>query len=277
MKNLHRPLFLLLSAALLGGCATTTQRDRDDLADAESVVIEDDFDGKSFAVSDGEYDDLDEYDAVAVPDPLEPLNRATFMLNEGVYIVLLRPIVKGYEFVIPTPGRTALSNIFENVKYPGRFVNSLLQGKFERMAQETGKFLLNTSVGVGGIWKFSDRVPELKDLPTVDTAQTFARWGIPHGAYLVLPVLGPNSVRDAVGWAGDAALNPVTYVGYFYNGKFFSDTYDWTVSIPAANALRALPEAMSNYDAATENALDPYVSARTFYIQYREQVAAQAK
>ncbi len=275
MKILRRPLFLILSAALLGGCATTSRTDRDDLASGESVLIEDEFDGKSVVASDGEYDDLDEYDAVTVPDPLEPLNRATFMLNEGVYIVLLRPITKGYEFIIPTPGRTALSNVFENVKYPVRFVNSLLQGKFERMAQETGKFLLNSSVGVGGIWKPSDKVADLRNLPTVDTAQTFAKWGIPHGAYLVLPVLGPNSIRDAVGWAGDAALNPVTYVGFFYNGKFFSDTYDWTVAIPAANALRALPEAMDTYDAATENALDPYVSARTFYIQYREQVAAK--
>jgi phospholipid-binding lipoprotein MlaA len=275
MKNLQRPLFLLFSAALLGGCASTSQTDLDDSSVGESVVIEDEFDGKSVAASDGEYDDLDEYDAVTVPDPLEPLNRATFMLNEGLYIVLLRPITTGYEFLVPTPGRTALTNVFENVKYPVRFVNSLLQGKFERMAQETGKFLLNTSVGVGGIWKPSDKVADLADLPTVDTAQTFAKWGIPHGAYLVLPVLGPNSIRDTIGWAGDAALNPVTYVGYFYNGTFFGDTYDWTIAFPAANALRAMPEAMDNYDAATENALDPYVSARTFYIQYREQVAAQ--
>lgn len=275
MKIPHRALFLLISAALLGGCASTSPTDRDDLASAETVAIEDDFDGKSVAGTDGAYDDLDEYEAVEVADPIEPLNRATFVLNDGIYYVLLRPLAKGYEFVVPGFGRDAVENIFDNAKTPVRFVNNGLQGNFERMAQEMAKFLINTSVGVGGIWKPSDRAPSLANVPPADTAQTFAKWGIPNGAYLVIPVLGPSTARNLVGLAGDAALNPVTYIGLMYNGSFFGDTYNWTLAIPIAQRLSSLPETMDLYDAATENALDPYVSARTFYIQYRNEVDAR--
>lgn len=276
MKAPICPLSLLISAALFTGCASTSRTERDDAVSAEAVRVDSELDGDEPGVAgNDEFDDLDEYEAVTVPDPLEPLNRATFMLNDGIYLVLLRPIATGYEFVVPEPGRTALTNVFENVKTPVRFVNNALQGKFERMAQEMAKFLINTSVGVGGIWKPSDLTPSLANVPTADTAQTFAKWGIPHGVYLVLPVLGPSSLRDTVGLAGDYALNPVTYIGFYYNGKFISDTYNWTIAIPAANTLRALPSSLDSYDAATENALDPYVSARTFYIQYRKELDAR--
>jgi len=220
-------------------------------------------DGKSVAAA----DDLDEYESVAIADPLEPLNRATFMLNHGIYYALLRPISKGYEFIIPKLLRTGIHNAYENVKFPVRLVNNTLQGNFQQAGKETGKFLVNSVVGVGGLMEPSERIPALADIPSADTGQTFAKWGIGQGPYIVLPLLGPSSTRDVVGLAGDFALNPISWVTIIYGG------YAWTIAIPAANTMRSLPNQLAQYDAATENSVDAYLSARTAYVQYRAAIA----
>jgi phospholipid-binding lipoprotein MlaA len=259
MKNpiLVLPLLLLVLAT---GCATRQKGPEASAAAGQTGMG----DGKAAATSD---DGADEYAVAGVSDPLEPLNRATFMLNHGVYTVLLRPISKGYETVVPKPLRKGIHNAYENVKFPVRFVNSTLQGDFKRAGQETGKFLVNTVAGVGGVMTPSEKIPALAGLPTVDTGQTFARWGIGNGPYLVLPLLGPSTIRDTVGLAGDFALNPVSWVSFVYGG------YAWTIAIPAANTMRSLPNQMAQYDAATKDALDAYIAARASYIQYRTGIA----
>lgn len=223
-------------------------------------------DGKSVK---GQEDDLEEYDADLVADPLEPLNRATFWLNHGLYMFVFKPVSKTYEAIIPKPVRKGIHNAFENVKFPVRVVNDGLQGNFKRAGLETGRFLVNTTAGVGGIGRPADHIPALADVPAGDTGQTFAKWGIGHGAYLVLPVLGPSSLRDTVGLAGDYALNPVSWVTIWYGG------YAWTLAIPSTNTLRAMPDQLGFYEAATKNALDRYLAARASYIQYRRKVASK--
>ena len=113
----------------------------------------------------------------------------------------------------------------------------------------------------------SDRIPSLADVPAADTGQTFAKWGIDHGVYIVLPLLGPSSLRDTVGLAGDYVLNPVNWVTILYGG------YAWTIAFPSTNTLRALPDQLGRYDSATKNALDRYLAARSSYIQYRREAA----
>jgi phospholipid-binding lipoprotein MlaA len=214
-------------------------------------------------------DELDEYAAVEVSDPLEPLNRVTFMLNHGIYTVLLKPVSKVYETIIPKFLRTGVHNAYENVKFPVRFVNHTLQGNFKRSGQETGKFLVNSVAGVGGLMQPAEKIPALANVPAADTGQTFAKWGIGHGPYIVLPILGPTTTRDVVGLAGDYALNPVSWVTIIYG------EYVWTIAVPAANTMRSLPNQLAQYDAAVENAVDPYLSTRTAYIQYRAGVEAK--
>lgn len=258
MKN-YAHLLPLLFASLLPlatGCSSARKS-------PAPVVPAISGDGKSVAAA----DDLDEYESVAIADPLEPLNRATFMLNHGIYYALLRPISKGYEFIIPKFLRTGIHNAYENVKFPVRLVNNTLQGNFQQAGKETGKFLVNSVVGVGGLMEPSERIPALADIPSADTGQTFAKWGIGQGPYIVLPLLGPSSARDVVGLAGDFALNPVSWVTIIYGG------YAWTIAIPAANTMRSLPNQLAQYDAATENSVDAYLSARTAYVQYRAAIA----
>ena len=215
-------------------------------------------------------DDLDEYSQVAgVPDPAEPLNRGTFWLNHQLYNYLLRPVSKAYEFILPSPARQAIHNVFENVEYPVRVVNHALQLEFKRADLETRKFVVNSVAGVGGILKVSDRIPELANIPPADTGQTFAKWGIGHGAYVVLPVLGPRSVRDTVGMAGDYALNPVSWLAY---GGVTGAT---ALAVSGPSAARNMNTRINLYDAATQNAIDPYIAVRTGYIQYRDKAASK--
>ncbi len=263
IRTSHLPLLtMLVTASLFTGCASRKEAP----PSASSTVGDKTSDGKSVKSTD---EDLEEYGVLLIPDPLEPLNRATFTLNHGIYVYLFRPISKGYKTVIPKPVRTGIHNAYENVKFPIRFVNDTLQGNFERAGLETGKFLVNSVAGVGGLGRPSDHIPALADIPSGNTGQTFAKWGIPHGAYLVLPVLGPSSTRDAVGLAGDYALNPVSWVTIVFGG------YAWTVAIPSVNTLRALPIQMDIYDAATKDAIDPYIAARSAYVQFREEDAAK--
>jgi phospholipid-binding lipoprotein MlaA len=126
-------------------------------------------------------DELDDYSEVSVGDPLEGFNRATFKMNDALYTVFFRPVSKGYEFIFPKPLRSSLDNAFENARYPVRFVNSTLQGKFKRAGRETGKFFVNTIFGLGGLFKTSDKIPDLTDVPAEDTGQTLATSHIPHG------------------------------------------------------------------------------------------------
>lgn len=213
----------------------------------------------------GATDDLDEYAVVEISDPVEGLNRATFWLNDKLYLVIFRPLSKGYEKVLPKPARKGINNAFENVKFPVRLVNCALQGKFKRAGLETEKFLVNTVGGLGGLIRLSDKVASLADLPEEDTGKTFAKWGMGHGAYLVIPFLGPSSVRDGVGLIGDYALNPVNW-GVFWSGK-----HDWTMIPPSANTLRALPVQLGTYDDAKKDAIDPYIAIRSAYVQFRDE------
>lgn len=212
---------------------------------------------------DDDWDDLDEFEAVLVHDPIEAFNRATFMMNHGIYTVVVRPVSETYKFIFPEVVRTSIHNAYENVRFPVRLVNHAFQGKFDRAGLETGRFLVDTTLGVGGIFKASDKFPALASVPRTDTGTTLAGYGLGHGPYLVIPVIGPSSSRDLFGLIGDAALNPVTWVSFMFGGAA------WTIAISTPNTLRSIPDQMDTYDTVTRDAVDRYIAARTAYIQYR--------
>ena len=250
-------LLLLALAPFLTDCATPKQP-------ATSASA-----GQAAAVSpldDDAVDELDDYGSAAqVSDPLEGLNRATFKFNDGLYNVVFRPVSKGYEFVTPKPVRQGLGNFFDNVKFPVRFVNSGLQGKFGRAGLEAQKFGVNTVAGFGGFIRQSDKIPSLASVPREDTGQTLAVWGVGQGPYLVLPVLGPSSFRDGIGYAGDYVLNPVNW-SFALKGN--TDSWAW---IPGTvDTVQSLPDKLYYYDEACANSVDPYISVRSVYLQNRE-------
>ncbi|MFM7605928.1 MAG: VacJ family lipoprotein [Prosthecobacter sp.] len=258
-------ILLSMSVVLLAACGTHKAGNRP----ATHTFVE--ATAKAKPLKSEATDDLDDYsDAGQVTDPLEKLNRATFWLNDGLYTVFFRPLSRGYEKVLPKFARRGIDNIFENVKYPVRLVNCVLQGKSERAGLETQKFVTNTLIGVGGLVRVSDKIHTIADIPAEDGGQTLAHWGFGHGPYIVIPLLGPSSLRELVGVVGDYAAHPANYGLYFYNGN---GNHDWMYIPPPSNTLRSMPDQLEKYDAATQDAVDPYLSARTAYIQQRDEAA----
>lgn len=198
-------------------------------------------------------------------DPLERLNRGTFAFNHQVYRFLLKPLSRLTTFLIPEPVSDAVGNVFENLKSPVRISASLLQGKGRRAVQETGKLLVNSTVGIGGLWRASDRFDGLKNVPEEDFGQAFGVWGVKPGPYLVLPVIGPRSARDLVGMVADVAATPQTWVRA-------GNLNVWST---AADNVQRNPDRMQTYDDATKDALDPYVAVREAYSSYRTNMVAK--
>jgi len=148
--------------------------------------------------------------AFAEQDPWEGLNRKVFQFNEWTDSKILRPTAKAYDKWLPRPIRSGVGNVFDNVFTPAVALNQLLQGKPRRSLTDTGRFLLNSTLGLGGLLDVASKVGMPKH--EEDFGQTFAVWGAASGNYVVLPFLGPSNVRDSVGLAVSALVNPIRLI-----------------------------------------------------------------
>ena len=218
---------------------------------------------RAFGAPVSEADDLADSVPPPVSDPFIQINRSIFAFNDGLYRIALRPASREYEKAVPRSMRRGLENFFDNIRFPVRFAGSLLQAKFGRAARETGRFVANTTIGVGGLVRVSDRIPALVPEPTEDIGQALGFWGVSPGPFLVLPVLGPTDARDLIGRAGDCALTPTWWQ--------FKDYRGWNVhtTVQSVDAVQAAPELIRNYDAFGLNALDPYLAVRDAYLAHR--------
>ena len=197
------------------------------------------------------------------------MNRGTFWVNHQIYHYVLHPACKVYETVLPSPVRTGIANVFENLEFPIRFVNDLLQFNPKRASLEAEKFVVNSTAGIGGVINASKNVPWLADVPKTDTSATFTKWGIPSGCYIVWPVLGPKSLRDSFGFVGDIALNPVTWLTYGAIGGF---TGAATLAVSTPETARSVDEKIDAYETVTRNSIDRYQAVRSAYSQNRKKV-----
>jgi phospholipid-binding lipoprotein MlaA len=202
-----------------------------------------------------------------VDDPWERLNHTTFRLNDSLTIHAVKPIAHGYEHIVPHTIRTSLSNFFDNLDFPIRFGNDVLQGRFFRSGQEAGKFLVNSTVGIGGLFRISDHVSSLADVPPEDFGLTLGHWGVSTGPYLVIPLLGPSTVRDLTGYAGDFALNPLNWYLIFSNHRLISNAVGYSIS--ASRFVVRSPGAVHTYEQMKEAAVDPYIAVRQAYLSHR--------
>lgn len=215
----------------------------------------------------------DEYAVAQVSDPFERYNRTVFKFNDSLYRHVVRPVSRGYESVTPAPLRRGLVSFFDNIRFPVRFAGCVLQGKFDRAAAETGKFVVNTTAGLGGFIKVSNRFKTLQ-VPEEDIGQALGKWGVPAGPYLVLPVFGPANPREIAGRVGDYVLTPTTWG----RGSVMPEdiqvmkelSWEWRLSISALDAVSTFPELISAYDSFNKSAIDPYISFRDGFLQYRE-------
>lgn len=157
-------------------------------------------------------EDYDDYAVESVePDPWEPVNRAIFSFNDTLDRFTLKPVAKVYDRFVPEPVSDSIGNVFSNLGEPRNLVNDTLQGKFHDAGIDTARFLLNTTVGVVGLFDVATRMGLRRN--DEDFGQTLGAWGVPSGPYLVLPLLGPSTLRD-----GSSRI-PESYAGYSYNAQ----------------------------------------------------------
>ncbi len=236
--------FILLAAALLLVSAGPLH--------AQGLDEDDPMEGLDFL--EAEFEDQ----SPRIADPLRPFNRAMYHFNDKLYFWVLKPVAKGYKTVTPQPVRRGIRNFFNNLLFPVRLVNCILQGKGESAGTETAKFMVNTTAGVLGFGNPAEKRFGL-NCDEEDFGQTLAVYGLGDGVYLVLPFFGPSTLRDAAGAAGDRFVNPVTYVqpaeaGYGVNGlKLINDT-----------SFR-----IGDYESLKESSPDPYEAFKSVYLQYR--------
>lgn len=222
-------------------------------------------------------DDYGDYASVSVSDPLEGFNRVIFKFNDVAYTRVLRPTVKSYERVISPPVNRAIGNFYDNLRYPVRLVNCVLQGKFTRAGLETKKFAVNTLGGLGGFIRQSDTIPDIAKLPREDLGQTLGFYGVPHGPYLIIPIFGGFSLRDLGGRLGDTVVSPT---GWEYirigNHKWAGELeWEWQTAITVTDTLSTMPDVLDLYIQMKNAAIDPYVSLRDGTRRYRDAETAR--
>jgi phospholipid-binding lipoprotein MlaA len=222
-------------------------------------------------------EDYDDYAPLKVSDPLEGFNRRVFALNDWTYTRVLSPATKAYEFVVRPPVNRAIANFYDNVRYPVRVVNSLLQGKFSRADLETRKFVVNTLAGLGGFIRQSETIPSLADIPREDFGQTLGFWGVPHGPYLVVPMFGGYSLRDLGGRVGDIVVSPTGWQYIRLANRAWSDDleWEWQTAITVTDSFATMPGVLDLYARVKASAVDPYVSVRDASRRYRNAETAR--
>jgi len=195
---------------------------------------------------------------VQVSDPIAPLNRAIFYFNDKLYFWVLKPVARGYRYLIPTPVRIAVKSFFYNLTTPVRVVNCVLQGKLSSAGRELTRFVVNSTVGMLGFVDLAQNYPQLS-VKEEDFGQTFGTYGIGNGFYVVWPILGPSTLRDSVGMIGDRFLNPVTYV----------QPIEAAIGVAAYEKVNDTSFRIGDYEAIKDASLDPYAAIRDAYIQHR--------
>jgi phospholipid-binding lipoprotein MlaA len=198
-------------------------------------------------------------ETVTIADPLEPFNRAMFTFNDRMYFWLLKPVAQGYKAVIPEPARVSVSNFFYNLRYPVRAVSCLLQFDFSCFTIVSVRFVINTTLGIAGFFDPASSDPNLRK-HDADLGQTLGKYGVGQGFYFIWPVIGPSSPRDTVGLVGDFFLYPVSYLDPWYV---------W-LAVRGYQEINATSLTIGDYEAFKEAAIDPYVSMRNAWAQYRQ-------
>ena len=190
-------------------------------------------------------------------DPWERVNRTTYKFNDKLDKAVLRPVARGYQKVTPQVVRTGVSNFVDNLNYPVVIVSDLLQAQFKQFARDTGRLLMNTTLGVGGILDPASKAGLEKN--ENDFGLTFGRWGISKGPYFIIPFLGPSDVRDGIGRVPAAYASPQNYVN------------DWRVQygIWGISLLDARYRLLGT-DATLDSAYDPYLLMKNAYLQRRD-------
>jgi phospholipid-binding lipoprotein MlaA len=194
-------------------------------------------------------------------DPLEPLNRKIFDLNQVIDQLLLKPAAEVYVAVLPQEGRSAIRHVLDNMEEPVIVINNTLQGELERASISVRRLLVNSTLGVGGVFDVASDWGLKRQIG--DFGQTLHVWGLPSGPYLIVPVLGPSNPRDAIGMAADSYIDPVTFLGTTM------DVDNLTIIRLLIDGIDRRAQAIETLDELQKNSLDFYAQLRSLVQQRR--------
>lgn len=202
-------------------------------------------------------------------DPFEPFNRGVYTINCILDHVLLEPIAVAYKEIFPEFVRTRVSYILRNLSEPIVLANNLLQGNAHDAEDTLRRFLMNSTVGLAGIFDVSTDygIPYKRE----DFGTTLASWGTAPGPYLVLPILGPSCVRDGAGRAVDYCLDPINWATYGMGGSYYSHGRTSSQIVDAKTDILEITQDIK------ENSVDPYAASRAWYFEYRKSLIEKKK
>ncbi|MEA1967808.1 MAG: VacJ family lipoprotein [Thermodesulfobacteriota bacterium] len=212
----------------------------------------------------GEDDSFDEFfedyeiarEHEVVPDPFYWFNYGMYSFNDKLYFWVLKPAVKGYNAVTPLVVRRGIKNFFYNLLFPVRCVNSVLQGKFMGAWNELGIFLINSTAGSLGFTRPAQTVFDMEN-SNEDFGQTLGSWTMPEGFYLVLPMLGPSTLRDSMGIVGDYLLKPVNYL----------EPCELSMGIDTFDRINSISFKIKEYEVLKNSSFAPYEAIKDAYLQ----------
>jgi phospholipid-binding lipoprotein MlaA len=198
-------------------------------------------------------------------DPWESWNRGIYKFNDKLDRAVAKPVAKAYVKHVPSPMRTGVSNFFDNLHTPGVMINDALQGKLLAAGNDLGRFLLNTTIGIGGL--LDPATAAGLDKNNEDFGQTLGKWGVHPGPFVELPLVGPSDLRDAPARVVDSYLTPTTY--YPRN-----DWVKYGLYVPYFVDIRA---SLLPLDDTLKNTFDPYAFVRDAYLQRRAYLVSDGK
>ena len=190
-------------------------------------------------------------------DPLEPINRGIYRFNNAVDKAVIKPVAKGYNAIMPTTGKVMVSNFFSNLDDVVVTVNDLLQFKLFQGLQDGTRFLVNSTIGVFGLFDVASHGGLIKH--NEDFGQTLGKWGLGDGPYIVLPLLGPSTLRDSAGLYTDSYISPTSQIKHI---RTRNQTY-------IANGISKREELLKQEKILDEAMVDPYEFYRDTYLLYR--------
>ena len=228
-------LIILLSLGQITGCASQRQAEQSEGA---------------------EYSEYSEDDSGEQKDSLESFNRVVFAFNIRLDRWFLKPIAKGYDFVMPSFAQRGVRNFFGNLGEINNVVNDILQWKWGQAANDSGRFITNTTLGLGGLFDVAGKIG-MPESDGEDFGQTFAKWGVGQGPYVMLPFLGPSSLRGIGSLPFDSYLDPVNHI----------NDDGWLIGLNVLDLVDSRAQLLETEDLASG---DLYVFIREFYLKRRE-------
>ena len=209
-----------------------------------------------------------------VKDCFEGLNRGIFALNQGLDKVIFKPVAKAYR-VLPAPVRTGTSNVLVNLSSLITIPNNVLQGEFKTAGVNTGRFIINTTVGILGIFNVAKKMG-FSEYEKEDYGQTFGVWGMGSGCYLVLPVLGPSTIRDTAGSFMNVLGGDPYYNVSIHGNNEYLDKSDY-IATKVLTGIDFRAKNIESLENLEKNSMDFYASVRSLYLQDRERKIANTK